>query len=170
MRRTWLVRLGAASVALLAWGQGTREAYVLAPGAGEVLERASGCVVIKASPRTGSSRLAVGTQTLRPGAGIGVHRHVAADEVLVVQKGTGLVLVDGRRLAVEPGTTAVVPAGAWHGVENAVELELLWIVSPPGLEDFFRETAGRALTRDQMAEIARKHGTVFSPPSTGPRP
>jgi len=170
MRRTLLVRLGAASVALLAWGQGTREVYVLPPGAGEVLERASGSVVIKASPRTGSSRLAVGTQTLRPGAGIGVHRHVGADEVRIVQKGTGWVLVNGRKLAVEPGATAFVPAGAWHGVENAAELEILWIVSPPGLEDFFRETAGRPLTRDQMAEIAQKHGTVFAPPTTEPRP
>ncbi len=170
MRRTWLVRLGAASAALLAWGQDTREGYVLAPGAGEVLQRASGQIVIKASPRTGSPRLAVGTQTLRPGAGIAVHQHVGADEVLVVQKGAGLVLVNGRKLAVEPGAAAFVPAGAWHGVENAAELEILWIVSPPGLEDFFRETAGRALTRDQMAEIARKHGTNFSAPNTAPRP
>jgi len=107
----------------------------------------------------------MGTQTLRPGVGIGMHRHLGADEVLVVQKGTGVVLVDGRRLAVEPGATAFVPAGAWHGVENAAALEILWIVSPPGLEDFFRETAGRPLTRDQMAEAARKHGTVFSPPN-----
>lgn len=170
MRRTWLVRLGAASVVLLAWGQGTPEAYVLAPGAGEVLERASGKVVIKASPRTGSSRLAVGTQTLRPGAGIGVHRHPGTDEVLIVQKGNGTVLVNGRRLPVDPGAIAFVPAGAWHGVENAAELEILWIVSPPGLDDFFRETAGRPMTRDQMAEIARKHGTIFSPPPTEPRP
>lgn len=170
MRRTWLVRLGAASVTLLAWGQGWREAYVLPPGAGEVLERASGQVVIKVSPQNGSSRLALGTQKLRPGAGIGRHRHLGADEVLVVQKGTGLVLVDGRRLAVEPGATAFVPAGVWHGVENAAELEILWIVSPPGLEAFFRESAGRALTRDQMAEIARKHGTIFSPPGAEPRP
>ena len=170
MRRTLLVRLVAASVALLAWGQGRPEAYVLAFGAGEVLERASGRVIIKVSPKSGSSRLAMGTPTLRPGAGIGVHRHLGADEVLVVQRGTGLVLVDGRKLAVEPGATAFVPAGVWHGVENAAELEILWIVSPPGLEDFFRETAGRTLTRDQMAEIARKHGTVFSPPGIEQRP
>jgi hypothetical protein len=58
-----------------------------------------------------------------------------------------------------------VPKGVWHGVENPdSELLLLWVVAPPGLEAFFREVASvpgappRELTREQLDEIARKHG------------
>jgi hypothetical protein len=41
---------------------------------------------------------------------------------------------------------------------------LLWVVAPPGLEEFFREVASapgarpKQVTREQLNEIARKHG------------
>jgi hypothetical protein len=59
----------------------------------------------------------------------------------------------------------------WHGVESAGEaIRLLWIVTPPGLEGFFREIGARPgealkqLSPDQMADIARQHGTTFQRP------
>ena len=147
-------------------------AYVLQPNDGERLQRPSGEIVIKADPRTGASRLAAGTQQLNIGAGIRVHRHEAEDEILWVQDGSGTAVVGETRKTVERGSFVYVPQGVWHGIENpGGEMRLLWIVCPPGLEEFFREVGSapgtelKKLTPEQLNDIARKHGTSFKIPS-----
>jgi len=146
-------------------------AYVLQPNEGEALQRPGGQIVIKADPRTGAGRFAVGTQQLYIGTGIRVHRHEGEDEVLWIQEGRGTAIIGDTRKAVEQGSFVYVPQGVWHGVENpAGEMRLVWIVSPPGLEGFFREvgtppgTEPRKLTPEQLNDIARKHGTSFRVP------
>ena len=143
-----LIRLGFPLAALLAWrylpGAAarpvSRDGCVLAAGEGEVLHRPNGKVIVKVDPKTGSSRLAMGTQQLKAGAGILVHKHEQADEVLYIEKGSATAILGDRRAQVAPGTTIYIPRGVWHGVESAgQEIQLLWIVSPPGLEGFFRE-------------------------------
>jgi len=56
--------------------------FVLQRNEGEALTVRNSEVVIKVDPTTGSPRFAMGTQTLRPGAGIGVHLHEQEDEIL----------------------------------------------------------------------------------------
>jgi mannose-6-phosphate isomerase-like protein (cupin superfamily) len=149
----------------------TLKGYVLQQGEGETLERPSGQIVIKADPRTGSGSLAVGTQQLLAGSGIRVHRHEGEDEVLWIQQGSCTAILGDSRKAVGKDTFVYVPKGVWHGLENPKdEVRLVWIVSPPGLENFFRDvgtppgTKPRNLTLDQMNDIARKHGTSFKIP------
>jgi oxalate decarboxylase/phosphoglucose isomerase-like protein (cupin superfamily) len=88
-----------------------------------------------------------------------------ADEVLFVLEGTGFGVLGDARMPVKKGSAIYIPKGVWHGVENPdSELLLLWVVAPPGLEAFFREVASapgappRQLTREQLNEIAQKHG------------
>jgi len=71
---------------------------------------------------------------------------------------------------VEPGSTIFIPHGVWHGVENPEgELSLIWFVSPPGLESFFRESGSppgaqpKNLTPEQLEDIRRKHGMRTKP-------
>jgi len=142
--------------------------YVLQPNEGETLQRPGTQIVIKADPRTGSGRLAAGTQQLYIGSGIRVHRHEGEDEVLWIQDGSGTAIIGDTRKRVEKGAFVYIPQGVWHGVENPQnEMRLLWIVSPPGLENFFREVGtppgveARRLTPEQLSDIARKHGTNF---------
>ena len=144
--------------------------YLLHANEGEMLLRPTGKIVIKVDPRTGSTRLAMGTQQLNAGTGIRVHRHEHEDEVLFVQEGGGTAILGDARKTVEAGTTIYVPQGVWHGVENpGNEMHLLWVVTPPGLEGFFREIGTppgaplKALTPAQLSDIARKHGTGFKP-------
>jgi len=61
-----------------------------------------------------------------------------------------------------------LPKNAWHGFANPdYELLLLWIVAPPGLDGFFRETCNppglptKQLAREQVNQIARKYGTEY---------
>src|SRR5215471_12903407 len=112
--------------------------YVLGPNEGEHLIRNAGSLFIKVGPAQGSDSMALGTQQLPVGAGIRVHQHHEADEVLFVLEGTGFGILDDTRTPVEKGSAIYIPKGAWHGVENPdSEVLLLWVVAPPGLENVF---------------------------------
>ena len=141
------------------------QGYVLGPTEGEQLIRNAGSILIKVDPSKGSNNMALGTQQVPIRTGIRVHQHQEADEVLFVLEGTGFGILDDTRMPVEKGSAIYIPKGVWHGVENPdSELLLLWVVAPPGLEQFFREVASapgvppRQLTREQLDEIAQKHG------------
>jgi len=102
------------------------------------------------------------------GTGIPVHRHLHMDEVFYVLEGSGSFLLNDVPHPFKKGATIFIPRNAWHGFQNPDhELLLLWIVSPPGLEGFFRETCNapgmppKQLTRKQIHEIALKYGTEF---------
>lgn len=167
---------GAACLVLLGVGQAVLEnraeaqraaaqGYVLGASEGETLVRPGGNIVIKVDPTKGSPAMAMGTQHLKAGTGIPVHRH-EQDEVLFIQDGGGVAVLGESRQAVEKGATIFIPKGVWHGVEKTTnDTHLLWIVTPPGLEGFFREASGAPgpLTPEQRNEIARKHGTTFKP-------
>ncbi len=144
--------------------------FVLRPDEGEVLSVPNGEVSIKVDPRTGSAEFALGTQTLRPGAGIGLHVHEHEDEVLFIHRGKGTGLLGDDRRPVETGSAIFIPQGVWHGVENPDgELTLVWVVSPPGLESYFREVgsppgeARKVLSSDRLEDIRRKHGMRTRP-------
>src|SRR5262249_17510533 len=122
-------------------------------------------ILSRLTPRKGSNSMALGTQQVSIRAGIQVHQHQEADEVLFVLEGTGFGILDDTRTPVEKGSAIYIPKGVWHGVENPdSELLLLWAVAPPGLETFFREVSSapgappKQLTREQLNEIAQQHG------------
>lgn len=143
--------------------------YVLGPDEGEQLvHRRGGNLLIKVDPSKGSDGMALGTRQLPRGEGIAVHQHLRADEVLFVLEGTGHALLGDTRTPVGKGSAIFIPKGAWHGIQNPdQEMLLLWIVAPPGLEAFFREVgsppgaAPKQISREDLDEIARKHGIVF---------
>lgn len=146
------------------------EGYVLGATEGEHLIhfRDHGNIYIKIGSATGSGNLALGTQQVTSGAGIPVHRHLHMDEAFYVLEGAGVVTLNDVRHPFEKGATIFIPEKAWHGFENPDhELVLLWVMAPPGLDGFFRETCTppgvppKQFTREQIREIARKYGTEF---------
>jgi copper chaperone len=58
-------------------------------------------------------------------AGKGIPPHPAAAAAYHFLKGSGWMIVDGKRFAVEPGATVVVPAGVLRGVEAETSLSFL---------------------------------------------
>lgn len=145
--------------------------FVIGPDEGEVLHlrppARSGAVTIKVDPKnTGSHRLAMGHQRLEPGGSIPVHLHERQDEILFVHAGRAAVIIEEHRLPAPAGTTVFVPEGVWHGVENAGTnaLHLVWIITPPGLEEMFRAISATAdaesqpMTRDEFVGLALRHG------------
>ena len=145
--------------------------YVLSRGEGEVLtDRQGRTTIIKVSPETGSELLAMGTQDLPAGSQIRVHKHDRTEEILYVTEGTGTLVLGDRRIEVEGHTTVWVPPGTWHGVESPdSDMHILWFVTPPGLDEFFREMfwgpdgQPKRLSPEEIAEIAAEHDSVARP-------
>jgi quercetin dioxygenase-like cupin family protein len=175
-RRTFLFSVGALGITralaqVRAEAQApAREGYVLAATEGEHLVhfRDHGNIFIKAGAATGSDQLALGTQQVTVGAGIPIHRHLHMDEAFYVLEGSGIVILNDARHPFERGGTIFIPRNAWHGFVNPDrELLLLWIMSPAGLDGFFRETCSppgappKALTREEIKLTALKYGTEF---------
>ncbi|HEX8773102.1 MAG TPA: cupin domain-containing protein [Pyrinomonadaceae bacterium] len=136
-----------------------------------MLQRGKGnTVTIKVDPKTGSPSMAIGTQLLDAGGGIPVHMHEHEDEVLFVHEGGGVAVLGGERKVIGKGDTVYIPHGVWHGVETKdTSINLLWVVTPPGLEGFFREISSslgalpKLLTPAQIEDIGHKHGVRFKP-------
>ena len=175
-RRTLLFGLGGLSISqVLAEGvsqaeAGTPHGYVLGATEGEHLIhfRDHGQIFIKAGSATGSDNLALGTQQVTAGAGIPIHRHLKMDEAFYVLEGSGVFILNDVRHPFEKGATIFIPKNSWHGFANPDhELLLLWIMSPAGLDGFFRDTCSppgvppKQLTREQIKEIAHKYATEF---------
>ena len=175
-RRSFLFSMGALGMSqvfpqhMIGAEVAARQGYVLGPTEGEHLVhfRDHGNIFIKVGSATGSDNLALGTQQVMVGTGIPIHRHFQMDEAFCVLEGSGIFILDEVRLPFEKGATIFIPKNSWHGFENPDhELLLLWMVSPAGLDSFFRDTctppgvASKQLTREQINEIARKYATEF---------
>lgn len=147
-----------------------RQGYVLGADEGENLIhfRDHGRISIKASAATGSDKFALGTQQVMTGTGIPIHRHWQMDEAFYILEGSGVFILNDVRHPLEKGGSVFIPKNSWHGFENPDhELLLLWMVSPAGLDGFFRETCNppgvppKEFTREQIRAIARKYATEF---------
>ena len=75
--------------------------------------------------------------TLEPGEATERHYHRAAEEIYFVLKGSGSMEVDGDTRHVRPGDAVLIPAGAWHTLENdgSSELRILCCCAPPYSHD-----------------------------------
>lgn len=62
--------------------------------------------------------LTVAVVRLEPGAMVRVHRHEHSDEIFDVFQGRGEILIDSQWVPLEPGSTALVEAGAFHALRN----------------------------------------------------
>ena len=61
------------------------------------------------------------------------HYHRVTEEIYFVLKGQGKMEVDGETTHVRPGDAVLIPAGAWHQLENngTSELRILCCCAPP---------------------------------------
>lgn len=93
---------------------------------------------------TGFDGLSMGYQTIAPGGRVRPHSHGGQVEIQVCFSGRGHVVVDGARHGLAPGSACFLGQDVRHEIVNdgPGDLVMLWVISPPGLEDFF-EAVGR---------------------------
>ena len=121
---------------------------------------------------TGTGTLSMGIQTVAPGCYIREHWHDKNEELLHFIQGEGTAYIDGVPHPIRAGTTIYVGPWRKHKFvnEGTTDLKMLWVLSPPGLENFFAgigrprqagEPAPEPFARpDNVAEIERR--TVFA--------
>jgi mannose-6-phosphate isomerase-like protein (cupin superfamily) len=65
------------------------------------------------------------------------HYHRSAEEIYFVLKGQGKMEVDGETSFLKQGDSVLIPAGAWHELENngTSELRILCMCAPPYSHD-----------------------------------
>jgi mannose-6-phosphate isomerase-like protein (cupin superfamily) len=75
--------------------------------------------------------------TLEPGQASERHYHARTEEIYFLLEGEGEMEVDGERRHVSPGDAVLIPAGAWHQLENngTSELRILCCCAPPYSHD-----------------------------------
>lgn len=72
--------------------------------------------------------------TLRPGEEIGLETHAGHDQFIRIEKGEGVVLLDGEETELAEGSAVVIPAGVEHNITNTSDgapLRLYTLYSPP---------------------------------------
>ena len=90
--------------------------------------------------KTAFPALSMGYQTIAPGGRVREHSHGEQIELQICFRGRGHVLVDGQRHPLVPGTACFLGYDVKHEIVNdgADELVMMWVITPHGLEDFFK--------------------------------
>jgi len=132
-----------------------------------------GTIELKVSSAESGGALSMFLQTLPAGAATFTHIHHNCEETVYVVDGAITVTVDDQASPLGPGDSAVVPRSRPHAIANTGDrdAQFLFIVTPGGIEGFFRQ-ANANKQSDPQAEaarikaIAQEHGVeLVAPPA-----
>jgi mannose-6-phosphate isomerase-like protein (cupin superfamily) len=91
----------------------------------------------------GSPDLVMGYEEVAPGLVIPTHRHLMADEIVFVYRGSGVAKVGEREQAFTEGATIYIPRNVRVTIRSTgtVPLAIAFIFSKPGMEGFMRDNS-----------------------------
>lgn len=125
---------------------------LLGPSDGDVLGDADVCTdrfMIEGSDTGG--RFALVEHTIAPGAlAAPLHKHTNEDEFTFVLEGTFAAVLGDREVEARPGDLVFKPRDQWHTFWNPgkTPTRVLELISPAGLEQFFRLVGGPEESQD----------------------
>lgn len=128
---------------------GTAEGFILKTGEGEPLQNG---IVVKASPKTGTTGSILVEQTFQRGGTTNLHIHDQGDELFYVVSGRGTATLGEETEVIEPGDVIFAPKGAVHRIENLDNDEPLMVVffmDSPELVEQFRAIHNRVTTEPE---------------------
>ena len=141
------------------------EGFILKTGEGEALQNG---IVVKASPRTGTTGSILVEQTFQRGGTTNLHVHDQGDELFYVVSGRGTATLGDEIEAIGPGDVIFVPRSAVHRIENLDNdepLEVVFFMDSPELVEQFRaihervtSDPDRPITAEERAAIAARIG------------
>jgi mannose-6-phosphate isomerase-like protein (cupin superfamily) len=81
----------------------------------------------------GSANLAITWVECAPGSQQPLHSHANSEQVYVIVRGEGRMLIDDEEQTVSPGDTVFIAPGSWHAIRNDSGTELVFATaaSPP---------------------------------------
>jgi len=121
---------------------------------------------VKLDPQNGGSEhMAVVTEDMAPGDKIPVHRHPHADELILIQSGTGRVRLGDLVQEVHAGGIVFIPSDTWIGMENIGKDRLthvdIW--SQHGFEEYMKAISAPVgtpivpLSKAEVEELRKKY-------------
>ena len=113
----------------------------------------------------GSADMVMGMEDLKPGQAIPTHRHLHADEIVFIHKGTAEVTLGEQKAVVREGGTVYIPRNVRIALKNPgpATLTIVFILPKPGFEEYLRDTSapeGQAMppmSPEARAQIRAKH-------------
>jgi quercetin dioxygenase-like cupin family protein len=113
----------------------------------------------------GSPDLVMGYEDIAPGAEIQLHRHLVADEIIFVHRGSGIASLDGRVSRVSAGATIYIPRDVTIALVNndTVPLGIAFVFSRPGFEELMRDNSVREgepvlpMSPEERARVQARH-------------
>ena len=132
---------------------------VLRPEDGEAIwqpKPSTGFIVNKLNPyNCPFDNFSTGLQILEQGAHIRRHAHERQHEILFCYRGEGYAEIGESRHELTEESMMLIGRGVQHKVVNTGtgQMRLLWIISPPGLEDWFRALGRPKLPDENEAPV-----------------
>jgi len=113
---------------------------------------------------TGFDGLSMGFQTVAPKCRVRAHSHGDQIELQICFRGRGRVVVDGVAHPLVPGTACFLGYDVKHEIinESDDELVIIWVISPPGLEAFFRDIGRPRRSGDQPPDPFQRPADVVA--------
>lgn len=148
------------------------DAYVVAPGAGRVLDMGPFRMTVKAASSQTGSALTLLEADEPSGFGPPMHVHDDAGEGFYVLSGEYIVYIESEEHRCPAGTFVWVPAGVEHGFRvGASQSRKLNIYVPSAMEGYFDALAdsaarGTSMSDDELTTLAARHAMRV----TGPVP
>ena len=139
---------------------------VLRPEDGEALwqpKPSTGYIVNKLNPyNCPHDNFSTGLQVLEPGMHIRRHAHERQHEILFCYRGEGFAEIGETRHELAEESMMLIGRGVQHKVVNTGkgQMRLLWIISPPGLEDWFRALGRPKQADDKEAPVFERPGNI----------
>jgi mannose-6-phosphate isomerase-like protein (cupin superfamily) len=136
------------------------EPRILRAGEGDVMGSAASCTDrFMVEDGDSGGRFSLVEHTIAPGAlAAPMHMHTKEDEYSFVLEGTFAAILDGQEIEAKPGDLVFKPRGQWHTFWNPGRdrTRVLEIISPAGLEQFFRLVDAPETEQDpqRIAEMA----------------
>ena len=122
--------------------------------------------ILKVDRKNGDSpELVMGYEELPPGQEITPHRHLLADEIIFVHRGSGVATVGEHKAAIQPGATVYIPRNVRITLKNTgtESLAIAFFFSKPGFEEYLRDTSvlegqtAPPLSAEERAQIRVRH-------------
>jgi mannose-6-phosphate isomerase-like protein (cupin superfamily) len=142
------------------------QAYALDAGGGELLTFGEVKILVRATAESTGGAFTL-IEEVPPLVDTPRHVHANDDELFYILEGEHVIEVGDREFRVGPGGMVFAPRGVPHSqrrVEPGVG-RLLVMITPAGLDRFFRELAGAdhagTLGPDAYAAASEKHGITW---------
>jgi len=155
-------------------------ALVLEENEGERRDRRGGNFpfIIKVDRLNGGSRqLVMGYEDVAPGDVIPPHRHLNADEIVFVHRGSGVAILGQQETPFKEGATIYIPRNTRVSIRNtgSAPMTIAFFFSGPGFEQLLRDISVREgepsppLSAAEVERIKQIHSChiVYEPPPAG---